>query len=289
MATKQRLPQTMVSMSNAAYGMGRTADALNPRNGNISGFTPDYENFITFTPYLHRHTVPVLVEAPRGFLDVAGGSELVAILKALVETGYRSFEGLNQTLESQFVGQDMGDGNVFEVISDMKITPSAPSYAYTEREQRPIGTFFDWWRTTYGMDPVSKIPNIITEGVTPPDMLPDYYTMTMLFFEPTKTWNKVDKAWLCFNMFPKNSADITGFRDRNRAGELVEFNVEFTCMQQISKGVNEFAQLILETYSVFGASSFKKRSAWQAIDANVKAQNTGFNDQLKQQTQNAVA
>lgn len=288
MATKQRIPQTTVNAKNKAYGMGRTATMLNPRYGAISGFTPDLENFINYTPYLHRNTVPVLVEAPRGFMEVAGGSELVAILKALLETGYRSFEGLNQTLESQFVGTDLGDGNTFEVISDMKITPSAPSFAFVEREQRPIGTFFDWWRTDYGMDPASKVPNCITKGLTPPDMLPDYYSATMLFFEPTKNWQEVDKAWLCFNMFPKNSAEITGYRDLNRAGELVEFNVEFTCMQQVSEGVTEFAQSILETFSLFGASSFKKRSAWRQVDANVLAQDTGFNDQLRQQTTNAI-
>jgi hypothetical protein len=289
MATKQRIPGTTVNLKEKAYGMGRSNTALNGLYGGMSGFTPDLANFINYTPYLRRNTVPVLVEAPRGFLDVAGGQECIGILKALLETGYKSFEGLNQTLESQFVGTEVGgDGNVMEVISDMKFTQSAPSFAFVEREGRPIGTFIDWWRTDYGMDPASKTPNIITKGVSPPDMLPDYYSATMLFFEPTKNWKQIDKAWLCFNMFPKGGANIEGGRDLTRAGELVEFNVEFTCMQEINEGVIRFAQSILETFSLYGASSFKKNSAWTAVDANVTSKDTGFNDNLRKQTANAV-
>ncbi len=288
MATKQRIPGTTVKMSDKGYGQGRLNTALNPMYGGMSGFTLDLANFINYTPYLRRQTVPVLVEAPRGFLDVAGGQECIAILKALLETGYRSFDGLNQTLESEFVGTDLSDGNVFEVMSNMKYAQSAPSFAYVEREGRPIGTYFDWWRTDFGMDPQSKTPNIITKGVSPPDMLPDYYTATMLFFEPTKNWREIDKAWLCFNMFPKNSAPVEGGRDLTRAGELVEFNVEFTCMQEINEGVVQFAQTILETFSLFGASSLKKQASWQQIDANVAAKDTGFNDQLRKQTANAI-
>lgn len=288
MATKQRLPGTTVNLKDKSYGQGRINTALNAMYGGQSGFTLDLANFINYTPYLRRQCVPVLVEAPRGFLDVAGGQECIAVLKALLETGYRSFEGLNQTIESEFVGTDLSDGNTFEVISNSKYTQSAPSFAYVEREGRPVGTFFDWWRLDYGMDPQSKTPNIITKGVSPADMLPDYYTATMLFFEPTKNWRQIDKAWLCFNMFPKNGAPIEGGRDLTRAGELVEFNIEFTCMQEISEGVNQFAQTILETFSLFGASSLKKQSSWQQIDANVQAKDTGFNDQLRRQTSTAI-
>lgn len=290
MATKQRIPGTTVNLRDKVYGMGRVNTSVNPLYGSMMGFTPDTENFINYTPYLRRNAIPVLVEAPRGFLDVAGGQECIAILKALLETGYKSFEGLNQTLESEFAGTEAGgDGNVFEVISNMTRTPSAPSFTFVEREGRPIGTFIDWWRTDYGMDPASKIPNVITKGVSPPDMLPDYYSATMLFFEPTKNWKEVTTAWLCFNMFPKNSAPIEGSRDLTRAGELVEFSVEFTCMQEVNEGVTMFAQSILETFSLFGASSFKKAAAWTAMDANVTSKDTGFADGLRKQVAKASA
>lgn len=288
MTTKMRLPGSTFS-DKRSYVMGRNALMVDPQYGGAFGHLTDVANYINYTPYLHRNLVPVLLEAPRGFLELSDSALLIATLKALMETGYKSFDGLNATYESQFVGTEFGGGgNIFEVMSDMKMTPSTPTYTFVEREGRPIGTFFDWWRTEFGMDNHTKTPNIITRGIRVTDLLPDFTTCTMLYFEPTKTWDRIDKAWLCFNMFPKNSAPIEGYRDLNRAGELVEFQVEFTCMHQISEGVNEFAQSILEEISLFGANTLKQPSANDQVGAHVSSKKTGFNDQLKRQTQAAL-
>lgn len=280
MTTKVRTPGSTF-VGGRAWTMGKQNTMVNPTFGGQFGHMSDVNNYINYAPYLKRNSIPVLVEAPRGFLDQADSVTLISTLKALVEVGYRSFDGLNQTLESTFTGTELsGDGNQIEVMSDMKMTISTPTYTYVERYGRPIGTFFDWWRTEYGMDPQTKTPNIITRGVRVPDLLPDYTTMTMLFFEPDATWQHVDKAWLCFNMFPKQSAPIEGYRDLNRAGELVEFTVEFTCIQQVSDGVIAFAQSILETINLRGANSWKKPSANDQIGAQVSSKDSGFINQI---------
>lgn len=276
-----RIANTILT-NKGTYAEQRVNDKIvDPRYGGQFGHMSDVSTYINHTPYVRKNVIAVMIEAPRGFKDLNDGGRMTAAVKALFENASKTIEGLNQTLEPDFVQTDFGgSGEQQEVISDMKRTRSEPVHGLTERYGRPWASLINFWQTTFGMDPVTKIPNIITMGVRPKDMLPDYTSATVLYFEPDPTFTKVDKAWLCTNMFPKTGVPVEGRRDLVSAGELVDFTVSFTCIQQISLGVERLAQTILEAMVLNGSNPNLQPAFVEKIHADVGAEKNGYIDQL---------
>lgn len=247
-----------------------------------NGFRTDFEGYVNNSAYVRRNLIAVLVEAPRGFQHLPNPEQWVATLKSLVELHPNSIEGLTSTLTVDFAETTVGGaGEIQEDIANVTRERSTPTFTWTEKYGKPINSFLTGWITNLMMDPITKVPNIMTRsGAKPTDILPDYTSATILFIEPDPTHTRVVHAWLSTNMMPKTAGEVTGSRDLTSAGESVEYSVEFTSLTQEGLGVQLLAQRYLDEMNMNAVNPNLKPAFVDKIEADIRAEDSGYHDQL---------
>jgi hypothetical protein len=247
-----------------------------------NGFRTDFEGFVNNSSYVRRNMIAVLVEAPRGFQHLPDSEQWVSTLKSLIELHPNSIEGLNSTLTVEFSEVAVGGaGEMQEDIANVTRERSVPTFTWTEKYGKPINAFLSGWITNLMMDPITKVPNIMTRsGDKPTDILPDYTSCTVLFIEPDPTHTRVVHAWLCTNMHPKTAGEVVGARNLTAAGETVEYSVEFTALTQEGLGVQLFAQRYLDEMNMSAVNPNLKPAFVDKIEEDIIAQDAGYHDQL---------
>lgn len=274
--------QSDIILAGKAYSIGRTAPMVDLKSGGQHGFMPDYASYISNAAYVRRNLICRLIEAPKGFDLLPDPAKWRETLKVLVELHPRTIEGLNAQLNVDVTSNPFGGaGEEQEDPTDVKQARSTPSFGYVEKYGRPINAFFDAWIRELIMDPATKVPNVVTRGQAKLiDLLPDFRGMTCMFIEPDPTHTKVDKAWLCTNMFPKTAGQVEGRRDLTTAGNQLEYTIEFTSIAQTGNGVNRYAQSLLDEMNLSGANPQNRKSFLEAISADVKAGANGYAEQI---------
>lgn len=255
-----------------------------------NGFRTDFEGYVNNAAYVRRDVIAVLVEAPRGFQHLPNPAQWVATLKSLVELQAQSIEGLQSTLTAEFTETAVGGaGEMQEDLSNVTRARTVPVFNWVEKYGKPINAFLTGWITNLMMDPVTKVPNVMTrQGSKPTDLLPDYTGATILFFEPDPTQTRVQHAWLSTNMHPKTAGEVTGTRDRTTGGETVTYSVEFTSMTQDGLGVNLMAQRFLDQMNMAGVNPNLKPAFVDRIEADVVGVESGYQDQLDRASQTGI-
>lgn len=282
-----RLTDTI--LANQAYTRGRDAAMVNLAKGGQFGFQTDYPAYISNTAYVRRNLVARVLEAPRGFDDMQEPAMWYAALKTLIELEPRSIEGFNMGLTVETAQAPFGGaGEQMEDPTNVTRATSTPSMTYLERYGRPIQAFFNAWITELIMDPTSKVPNVVTRGKRPRDLLPDYYGMTVLFFEPDPTFTMVDKAWLCTNMYPKSDGSVEGRRDLTSAGSTNEISIEFTALSQVGFGVNKLAQRLLNEMQLLGNNPNQRPEFVTKVDSFIASPAEGFAERMAAAGRSAV-
>ena len=280
-----RLSETILSEGSAFAEKDKRpmVDISQERSGQ-QGFQTDFTGYVSNAAYVRRNLIAVLVEAPRGFQDLPNSDKWIATLKSMVELHANSIEGLQSTLTVDFVENPVGGaGEIQEDVSNVTRARSTPTFTWTEKYGKPINAFLTGWITNLIMDPVTKVPNVVTrdnvEG--PSDVLPDYTGCTILFFEPDPTHSRVVHAWLCTNMHPKTAGEVVASRDLTAAGESVNYSVEFTSLTQEGVGVVRLAQRYLDQMNMSGVNPNIKPAFVEDIEADVRAaDNSGLADNM---------
>lgn len=280
-----RHKDTLLGTANPSYNYGSEMPMVNLAVGGQNGYSTDFTKFHANTDYVRRNLIAKLIEAPKGFqlYGEARAQEMVAALKGIVELHAQTWEGFNRTLTVTAQESPAGGaGEVQQTPSNVTRARSEPTLTVPEKYGSPIRALHELWITDLIMDPDSKVPGIVTrDGVTKPtDLLPDMYTMTMLFFEPDPTFTKVHRAWLIGNMFPMTAGDDTGRRDKTQDGELVSLSIQYSGIQQVSLGVKRFAQKILDSMNVTGTNPNLAPSFVSDIDRAVLSAEYGFSEQI---------
>lgn len=284
-----RLLGTIVG--NKGYGIGRNTPMVGLDMGGQFGQQVEFAQYVSSAPYVRRNLIALVIEAPRGFDDLPDPEYWRSAFKNLVELHPKSIEGFNaqltvETQETPFGGA----GEMIESPSNVTRARSTPSFSFVERYGRPISTFFDMWILELVMDPITKVPNVVTRtGANVADLLPDYIGGTILVFEPDPTYTKVDKAWLTTNFFPKTGAPVEGRRDLTAGGEQLEFTIEFAGISTSSAGVVAFAQRLLDEMSQTGSNPNLRPAFVDGISADVKAAETGYANQIANAARTAVS
>ncbi len=213
-----------------------------------NGHQMDHRYYHGNADYIRRNTIARLYEYPKG-MDLYGADKQIYIdtLKSLVELHAQSWEGLNKTLSVSTAQSPVGGSEQFDSFTKVTRARSEPVLGVPDKYGLPFQALFTDWIQDLMADPDTGIPNIITRnGAVVQDLLPDFYTMTVLFFEPDPTFTKVMRAWLVTNMFPQSAGDDTGRRDKTAEGEQLQLSIQFTGMQQVGRGVNALAQAELD-------------------------------------------
>lgn len=255
-----------------------------------NGRATQIDGYVSNANYVRRNIIAILVEAPRGFQDLPNSDKWVATLKSLVELHAQSIEGLQSTLTADFVESAVGGAGEFqEDISNVTRARSTPTFTWIEKYGKPINAFLTGWITNLLMDPVSKVPNVVTMNPNAPtDLLPDYTGATIMFIEPDPTHTRVVEAWLCTNMHPKTAGEVIGSRDLTAGGEVSSYAVEFTALTQHGVGVREFAQRYLDELNRSLVNPNLTPAFVQAIEADVKAAESGYSNQIDKMSSEAI-
>lgn len=284
----ERLADTLLA-SGKAFSNSHTTPQVNPVTGGQMGFVPDLKRYVQNAAYVQRNAICLLMDAPRGFRDLPESETWTAMLKGLVETGAKSFDGLRGTLQAQFAENPFGGaGEIQEDISGMTRDRSQVSFVWTEKYGMPIWAFFDAWMRYLMMDPDAKVPLVTTLiGDAPADLLPDYTGASMLFIEHDPMMRTVVKAWLIVGMMPKTSGEYNGRRDITSPGQSVDYTIEFTGIQQVGAGVNSLAQQMLDEIVLSGANPSRRAAAISGRSADVNG-NGGWNESITALTTNQV-
>lgn len=216
-----------------------------------------YGEWISATPYVRENVIPVVLTYPK-FLDFVPDKEKwISALKTAMEVEAQSIDGLKSTLNIDFDEYATGGaGDQFSVPVNVKMEQSTPSFTFKERMGRPFTKLFNFW-IEYGiMDSYTKRAKVLrymrdangneSDGSHFGGLYtPEFYSMTMLFIEPTPQFTNVEKAWLCFNMIPKNSGAVEGKRDLTANKETLEVSVEFTAITLANDAVLNLARSIM--------------------------------------------
>lgn len=271
---------------------GYSAPMLDLRAGGNQGYGPNLAEWVSAQAYIARNMIPLLMEAPLGFQYLPDPTWWTETLKALVETQAKSITGLNATIEVDFGAENpvSGGGEMQQDYVNITRTRSNPQFTWVERYGRPIQMFLTEWITNLIGDPDTKVPNISTlSGTKPSDLLADMYTMTVLFIEPDPTQQTVVKAWLCTNMAPKTTGDVTAKRELSSAMEQLELQIEFTALSSSTLGVRLFAQAFLDSINMANANPNLAPAFLDGIQADVAAATTGYIAQVENLGAVAVA
>ncbi len=282
--------QTDALLGGKAQGQGVNNDMLDLRYGGQMGYANNLSEWVSNAAYVRRHIFPILIAQPSFFQNSTYGESLTAQLRALIERHSLRIEGLNSSLEVEFAETPVGGaGEMQEEVTNVRRSRSTPSHSFFEKYGRPIQNFIEWWITFGLMDPDTKIANVGTLQNAPTDMLPDRYTMTVLYVEPDAVHGKVAKSWLCANMMPKGTGEIIGSADRQSAMNLQELTIEFTALTQRSNGVDYWAQQILNTIKITDANPYMRDAFYKEITADVEKANTGYAKSIEDVRTGAVA
>lgn len=277
-----RLANTILQ-NNTDFAAGKQNVLVDLRYSGQMGYASDMTRVVSNQAYVRRNLICLLVEAPRGFQYTSNPDHWVSTLRALVELHPISIDGLAQGLEvavddTSPVG---GAGEMHQDFTNVTRARSNPVFRWNEKYGMPVSNFMSAWIRNFLQDPDSKVANIATlGGQVPTDMLMDMYSMTCAFIEPDPTHSKVVKSWLCTNMYPQGTGEITGRRELAAAGEAVTYDINFTAISQVGVGVDAFCQTLLDSMSIVGANPYARQSFVDGISADVAKQSEGYGSRI---------
>lgn len=269
-------------MDQAAYASASNAAMVNLEHGAQMGPSVDFRNFVSNAAYVRRNLIPFLLEAPRGFQDLSRPDLYVGALKALVELHPLNIEGLAAGITVAVTETPVGGaGEMQQDPTNVTRARTEPSFTWKEKYGSPIQKFLESWISQLIMDPNTKMPRVIAAGVRPSDLLPDYYSMSVLFVEPDPSGTRVIRSWLCMNMFPLEGIEVTGRRNITEDMQEQEYTIRFSSMAQVGEGVDNFAQQMLNSLTFTGLNANTQASFVQSIDPDVLASaNVGWASKL---------
>lgn len=232
---------------------------LNISKGGLEGNIPQigkvvdgttYENYLANTPYVSQDVIAKVLTTPKFFELMPQKDMLRKIWVSLFEEHPKSITGFNSTLNVETDEVEIGGTNEFlQTPKDVKRSRTTVTLEIPEKMNKAVTKFIDMC-IRYGIkDPVVKRPlaaqyvsNIssISGGWTP-----DYYSGSVMYFEPDVTRLAVVDAWLQVQVFMKTTGDRTGKRNLSAGGDSVSLSIETAGITMVGENVIEFAQTLL--------------------------------------------
>ena len=274
------MPRLVDTLNTKPPFPGHKAPIVDIKQGGGFGHMVDYKALISATPYVREHVIAVLIQAPHGLDYLPDPQAWYRALKAIIEEQSREITGLQSTLQIENVEHEVGGaGEKVSAISNVTRSTSEPSHSIPEKYNMPVSMFINSWILELMMDPETKYANVITRpGVEITDHLIDFYSATVLYFEPDSTFRHVLKAWLCTGMHPASEgAEITGSRALTSNKEDLVIDLRMTATTQVGSGVMELAQNVLNSLRITNTNPQQRPAMYDDIEAKVKAINdTGY-------------
>ena len=255
------------------YSVGDTT--LDLRKGGNYGYSPRIDQWLNNKAYIPRDLIPLVISVPRMFSlgNASDGPKWTQTLKAFIELHCKTIEGYKATLTVSFAQQAVRD-EIQQDPTRVVRERSDPVFGAVEKEGNPIQKFLEWW-ITYGiLDPDSG--RILASSLpgAPSDWLADWYTMSLLVFEPDTMFRHVRRAWVSVNMFPLTTGDIIGAKDPDNDKSMLNLSIGFSALSVTNEGTRQFAEGIVKKIKIENAYPAKTRFWKDNIDPDVQPENS---------------
>ena len=264
-----------------------TSSMVNILESGQHGFMPDLTVHNADANYVRRNLICIMLQAPRGFLDLPDPDMWISALKAMFERHATRIEGLRATLtvEHQEVAAG-GAGEMQQDPSNVTRERSEPTFTWPEKYGKPFKHLLEGWILYLIGDPNTKTPMVVSRGLARNiDLLPEYTGATCAFIETDPSGTRVIEAWVSTNMRPTTSGAIEGSRDLTAGGELNELSIPFTALTQYGYGVRVYCQKLLDQMVRTGVNPNMAPSFVQEIDPEVARHNNGYMGQMEEASQ----
>ena len=269
-------------LNNKAYNQS-DAPMLDLDYGGQFGWAPSLAEWVSTQAYISRDVVCFVLEAPKFFQLMPNPEKWVSALKALMEVHTITIEGLNMGLTVDTEEHPFGGaGEMMEEYTNVTRARSQVTTTVRDKYGLPIANFLRDW-ISYGlMDADTKYALIGTRPDAPEDMLADWYSMTCLFTEPDPTHRRPLKTWIGTGMFPKNTGDIIGRKDKVGGGQGQETTIEWTGIYQSGIGPNKLAQKLLDSVNFVGANPYTRAAFVDDVHPDVAAVDKGYKKSVEE-------
>jgi hypothetical protein len=250
--------------------------------GGQFGYQMDAGAYVSNAGYRPQQIIPILIEAPRGFNYLPNPEKSVAVLKALIENQSKTITGLRTGLNVEFAERAIGGaGHMQRDPTKVSEEISNPNHTWDERYGRAIHNFWKWYIRNLIGDPQNMQPGLMTFGTNiPDDHLPDLYSFTTLYIQPDPLRRRVDEAWLITNMIPNTSSVLESQMDKTAGSDVPEISIEFGGIPVVSRGVQNFAQSILDRMNYVNAGPMQRPAFIDKIDADITSAERGYREDL---------
>lgn len=277
-----RLSDTILN-TGKGFAKSSSAPMVNLAHGGQWGAMTNPGTYMNNGQYVRTNVIARLIQAPRGFQLLDNSEIWVENLRAFVETHSRTIDGLQWGLTVDSAEQAFGAaGEMQSTPTKVSRSKSEVSHTADEKYGMPIWHLHDGWIRNLIQDPETMFPAIVARGKdnTPTDMLPDFYSMTVLYFEPDPTFQFPTKSWLMTNMYPKELPSAEGRKDMTSAYEPLEIAIPYTGIQTVGKGVAALAQQFMDSFNRGGMNTSLRPAFLSGLDADVKAVGAGYAEDL---------
>lgn len=278
------------TIQQGAFAAGTQAPMLDLSKGGYNGWAPDLRSFVSNAAYMRGQLTCIVLETPGFFQLMEQPQKWVDCLKQLMEVHTKTIDGFNGTLKVDFEEHDVGGaGEKHQEIANVTRERTTPSTTVVEKAGLPITTLLYNWIIYGMMDPDTKYAMVGTlAGDRPEDLLPDWNTMTCLFYEADALHRRVLKSWVTTNMMPQTSGEIVGKRDLASGRELSTLTIEWTGISQFNLGGNNFAQSIIDSINITNAVPHLRPSFIDKISSDLEASTNGYKVGVEDLGANAV-
>ena len=276
------------ALQTAPFITGLKAPVEDPRYGAQYGWSTDIENYLSQTPYTSGQVFYVMLRGPEGFELLKDGGIMMGTLKSLLELGSHRIEGIRTSLQPSVNQYEIGGaGHEFHYHSDVKQDQSEVTHTMYDRNNGCIRRFWEFYYTTFIMDPKTKAPMIITMGERPDKILPSFYSWAGIYIEPDITQTRAVDAVMIVNQSPKTMPQAELRRDLASGREVREISITTTGIQDNSFGTLAIAQMILDTINYTGANPQMQPAPLDQIEADV-AKHAGYLDGIDTMSKAAI-
>lgn len=209
----------------------------------------NYSEWINDHSYVSRNLIAVLLQYPK-FFDLMNQPQTWKItLKTMLELHTKTIDGLKGGMTVESAEETLGGaGEVRQQPINTTRERSEPVHTMTEKAGMPIYNFLQAY-IRYGiMDPDTKGALVGTLKSFKSDVYtPDFYTFSVIYFEPDITFRNVLKAFLCTNMYPQSDGGLEAKRDLTAGGEVKTIDLALTAITIQTKAVKDLARSIMFT------------------------------------------
>lgn len=253
---------------------------INAANGGQYGYAPNNFRFVQEQPYVSQRPYCVNLSTPAAFSFLPGGEELHGLLRSYMETRSRNWSGLSVRTSVDYhditwaggatLSFPVGSTRQFGSISHMALDPEGESFS----------KLMDTWISYLLQDPVIRHPKIITLNY-PGGLLLDEISMSSVYFEPSRNWEKPRHACLVLAQMPKEGANYEfSFDVDNASGQVREINTEFTGLMEFDTlAAFQIAEAVMKRMPLYNPGGRGAPAAFKQPTATLQGiQNNGLID-----------